>query len=283
MQTRLKLLLWGESGVGKTMLAVQFPKPVVIDLEGGTNLYGDVFEFAVRHANTADEVMAAVRWLHENDHDYRTLVIDPMTVYWDALQKKWSTIFLRRNKQTRANKHEFYDLQPKDWMTIKAELKELIRLLSALDMNLILTARQKNLYADGAFMRVTGKTFDCEKSLPYLVDTTVRLYRDEKGRYMGECLKDRSNRLPGGPFECSYELFDDRFGKEVLERKAEPTLLACSDQKQQILLLAKQTGWTKADVVGRLPAYGAENMDELTAENAAVIIRNLKSALEERE
>ena len=38
---RLKLLLWGDSGVGKTTLALQFPHPAVIDLEGGTEHYGD--------------------------------------------------------------------------------------------------------------------------------------------------------------------------------------------------------------------------------------------------
>ena len=86
-------------------------------------------------------------------------------------------------------RHEFYDFQPKDWMTIKAESKELIRRLIALDMNVIVTARQKVQYADGGFMRAIGETFDGEKSLPYLFDVVVRLYRDEKGRFMGECQK----------------------------------------------------------------------------------------------
>jgi hypothetical protein len=35
LDRRLKLFLWGDSGVGKTTLALQFPRPVVIDLEGG--------------------------------------------------------------------------------------------------------------------------------------------------------------------------------------------------------------------------------------------------------
>ena len=114
---RLKLFLWGDSGVGKTTLALQFCNPVVIDLEAGTELYGEAFTFDVLHATTADEVMEAVDWLLKNRHDYRTLVIDPITIYWDALQKKWSDIFLRRNKGSKGYRHEFYDLQPKDWMS----------------------------------------------------------------------------------------------------------------------------------------------------------------------
>ena len=85
VEKRLKLFLWGDSGVGKTTLALQFPKPVVIDMEGGADLYGDDFKFDVLKAVTADQVADAVDWLRENSHDYRTLILDPVTVYWDAL------------------------------------------------------------------------------------------------------------------------------------------------------------------------------------------------------
>ena len=211
MGKRLKLFIWGDSGVGKTTLALQFPNPVLIDLEGGADLYGDKFAFSVMRASTADEVTTAVEWLAQNPHGYETLVIDPISVYWDALQKKWSDIFLRRNKGSRAHKHEFYEFQPRDWMTMKAEFKHLIRSLIALDMNVIVTARQKVQYADGAFMRAIGETFDGEKSLPYLFDVVVRLHRDEKGRYLGRCLKDRSGVLPVDDFESSYERFRSWF------------------------------------------------------------------------
>jgi len=205
---RLKLFLWGDSGVGKTTLALQFPEPVVIDLEGGTDLYGNRFEFDVLKTSTADDAMDAVCWLMNHDHEYRSLIIDPVTIYWDALQRKWSEIFLRRNKNSKGFRFEYYDFQPKDWMAIKAEFKEFIRNLISLDMNVIVTARQKVQYADGAYMKAIGQTFDGEKSLPYLFDTIVRLYRDQAGRYMGECLKDRSNKLPKQPFENAYSVYE---------------------------------------------------------------------------
>ena len=72
LQKRLKLFLWGDSGVGKTTLALRFPKPVVIDMEGGTDLYGDAFEFEVLRTITADEAMEAVDWLLKSRHDHRT-------------------------------------------------------------------------------------------------------------------------------------------------------------------------------------------------------------------
>lgn len=282
LDKRLKLFLWGDSGVGKTTLALEFPKPVVIDLEGGADLYGDSFDFDVLRASTADQVMEAAEWLLSHAHPYRTLVIDPITVYWDALQKKWSDVFLRRNKGSKGYRFEFYDLQPRDWMTIKAEFKDFIRKLIALDMNVIVTARQKVQYADGAFMKTIGETFDGEKSLPYLFDTIVRLSRDERGRFLGECLKDRSHTLPPGEFECAFARFEELFGKQALGRQARPTTFATDEQKRQIREHIARFDMTPEQVTRRLGAYDADSLDELTGENARVIIGKFESALANR-
>lgn len=278
LEKRLKLFLWGDSGVGKTTLALRFPKPAVIDLEGGTDLYGDAFDFDVLRATTADDVIAAVDWLLANQHPFRTLVIDPVTVLWDAMQKKWSDIFLRRNKSSKGYKFEFYDLQPRDWQTLKAEFKDLIRKLIALDMNVIVTARQKVQYADGAFMKAIGETFDGERSLPYLFDTIIRLYRDDKGRFLGQTLKDRSNKMPKAEFEVSYPLFEELFGKRTLGRKAKPAVPASAEQKAKIRDLITALALPQEQVDKRLAAYGAESVDDLTSENAEVIIAKLDAA-----
>ena len=36
------------------------------------------------------------------------------------------------------------------------------------------------------------------------MDTIVKMYRDEKGRYMGHVLKDRTAKLPSEDFEINY-------------------------------------------------------------------------------
>jgi len=276
---RLKLFLWGDSGVGKTTLALQFPKPVVIDMEAGSDLYGESFDFDVLRATTADEVMQAVDWLSTNKHDYRTLVIDPITIYWDALQRKWSDIFLKRNKGSKGYKFEYFDLQPRDWLTLKAELKEFVRKIVSLDMNTIITARQKTQFKEGSFMVAAGETFDGEKSLPYLFDTIVRIYVDEKNRHMGTCLKDRSNKLPKEPFEIKYELFESLFGKESLTRQSKPAQSATAEQKARIAALLPKTGMSDEQITQRLAAYGAETLDDLSAEAADTILKKIETTL----
>lgn len=275
---RLKLLLWGDSGAGKTTLALQFPRCVVIDLEGGTELYGGAFLFDVMKATTADETMAAVDWLLTHRHEYRTLIIDPITVYWDALQAKWGRIFLARNKGGKGHHGEFYELQPRDWTTLKAEFKELVRKLIALDMNVIVTARQKAQYADSGFMRVIGETFDGEKSLPYLFDTILHLTRDADGRFMAANMKDRSNKLPTGKFEVSYSLLEQCLGADSLDRPPTPVAMVTAKQLDGLRHFITASGMYPEAVVERLRAYGADSLESLTEINAQLIIDKFTAA-----
>jgi hypothetical protein len=276
---RLKLFLWGDTGAGKTTLALQFPKPVVIDMEGGADLYGDSFNFDVLRSSSPEEVMASVDWLLANKHPYRTLIIDPITIYWESLQKKWSDIFLHRRRDSKGYRHEFYDLQVKDWMTIKAEFRELLRKLIALDMNVIVTARQKTKYKEGSFMVAIGETFDGEKSLPYMFDTIVRMWIDGDGKFMGACIKDRSNRLPKGEFECSYTVFEKAFGKKQLGRKSRE-VFATAEQQGRIKELTEKLGFSLKDIEERVAeVYGAENLETIGKEAADEIIGKLEESV----
>lgn len=279
---KVKLFIYGPPGSGKTTFSLQFPKVAMIDMERGSELYGDSFNFDLLPATTADEVMDAINWLLTNKHDYRTVVLDPITVYWAALQQKWSDIFMERNKKSKGYKFEFYDFQPRDWMTIKAELKLLIRRLIALDMNVIVTAHQKPKYADGELMKVIGDTFDGEKSLPYLFDTVLQLER--KGdKFMARPEKDRTGSLPVTPFEISYKYFAELFGEEFLESEAVPVTFITDKQKEEIETWIITFQMPQDRVKKRLADYNAESLDELTTENAQLIIDKFKEAYDKKQ
>ena len=277
---RLKLFLWGDSGAGKTTLALQFPNPVVIDMEGGTELYGDAFNFDVFRTTNADEIIDAVEWLERNKHPYRTLILDPITILWDGLQKKWSDIFLVRNKRSKGYKFEFYDLQVRDWLTIKGEFKWFVRKLAILDMNVIAIARAKTKYAEGEFMKVIGETFDSEKGLPYAFDTIAHMFRDKDGKFMAECPKDRANKLPAtGVFEISYKLFERLYGKEVLEREAKVEVKITKEMIKKLKGQLRKLALPPDRVAKRLASYGVEHVDELSKEDGEVIIGKLDVVL----
>jgi hypothetical protein len=208
---RAKILFYGSYGTGKTVLSLQFPSPVLIDMERGSDCYQNQFDFKVFHATDPTQVLKGVDYLLSHKTDRQTIVLDSMTEYWSSLQSKWTDIFLRRNKG-KGNKEEFYDLQPKDWTIIKNDFKAFLRKLLSLDMNVVCTCRVKDQYAEGEFLKKVGETFDSDRSLPYLFDTVVRLDRTQDGKFMARVEKDRTNSLPQQkPFECNYLTFAAAF------------------------------------------------------------------------
>jgi GTPase SAR1 family protein len=88
IQKRLKMLVYGPAGVGKTTAAIQFPKPYLIDTERGAENESYVKALEAAHGvymftNDPDELISEVRTLISEKHPYRTLVIDPLTtIFW---------------------------------------------------------------------------------------------------------------------------------------------------------------------------------------------------------
>jgi hypothetical protein len=332
---RLKLFLWGESGVGKTPFALNFPSVAVIDMERGATPYSDIYPDTYIH-NTTDpvEVFNIVKELAKGNHQFKTLVIDPISIYWESLLTKWSDTFLKRNKGGKGYKYEYYEMQPGNWNTLKAEWKALVRHLLDLDMNVVVIARAKDKYKDGEMMKKTGLlTFDAEKNLHYAFDTVVHMEINDKGDCIGICQRDRWRRIPKDKsficaedwdFATGYNYFKKCIGINILERNAqtveldeeaeientpspkktlidktnkkasekqetktkeetkeEPTVeLANKDQIDTIKIKADKLKISSALVKKRLASYGATGYDDLTSENAAIIIGKLEAAIE---
>lgn len=184
-ERRMKIFLWGEFGTGKTTQALKFPSVACIDLERGSALYGDRFQFHRVESNNLDDLRGIVTFLKSGNHQYQTLLIDPITIVWELFQ------------------HQYKEFNPQIWNAIKKQYKNFMNALVDLDLHVIATARQKTKYKPGNFMQYDGETFDSDKSSVYLFDTVIQLYRDEQDRFFGFCSKDRSGRLPSGRFEVS--------------------------------------------------------------------------------
>lgn len=217
---KIKLFLWGSWGVGKTTAALQFPKPVLLDLDGGADLYGDKFKFHVLKSANLVEIKNAIAYLCNNKTEFETLVIDPITIYWELLQKHWSDIFVKRLKGRNAHKHEFYEIGPKEWSTIKADFKALFNKLMELDMHVVVTGREAVKYLNNDFTKGTdGVKFDGEKSIPYIFDTVLRLYK-ENGVFKAVCEKDRTEKLKEGQvFSITGKSLSGLFLEELKKAK----------------------------------------------------------------
>lgn len=258
-EKRLKLFLFGPPGSRKTTSALQFPKAVLIDMERGSEEYAKTINKAgsiVLQTSNPDDVYAEVKSLLTEKHEYRTLIIDPITVYYQGLQDKWSRIFETYAKTEKEK--QLQDFGMRYWGRVKSEYKSFVRMLFQLDMNVIITAHQKDIY--GPNMQKIGIGADSMKGDNYVFDYIFRLVvSGDKSIALTE--KQRSEPLEPQKFppefEWSYQNFLKFYGAEIIERAAAPIQMASKEQVAEITKLVDLvkideetiTKWmTKADV-----------------------------------
>lgn len=226
IESRLKALFYGNAGVGKTMAAIQFPKPYIIDTEGSTNKpqYVKAIEKvdgAVLMTVDFDEMVNEVRELLTTQHEYKTLVIDSLTLLYNDLLEK-----AERKVGTDFGRH---------YGEANKRMKQLLNLLFRLDMNVIITSHSKNEY--GQNLAILGQTFDCYKKLDYLFDLVFEIQKRGTNR-VGLVKKSRIEAFPDSDaFPFSYEEIAQRYGRHILERDAIAQELATPEQVKEITRL----------------------------------------------
>lgn len=234
-QKRLKIFVYGMAGIGKTTAAIQFPQAVIIDTERGTDAYAKSIIKAgsvVFQSSVFDEAAKEVKELLTTKHGYRTLIIDPVTQLYNSVQEKWTKIFERHSKTEK--EAEVQDFGMRYWSKVKSEFKSFQRMLMSIDMNLIITAHQKDMYGNG--MQKIGVTFDSMKGDDYLFDYVFHLQKKGDKR-IATTIKERAEpneqKFPE-EFEWSYENFCKFYGSEIIQKESRPLTLATEEQIAEI-------------------------------------------------
>lgn len=227
---RLKLLLSGPAGAGKTYSSIQMPRPYIIDAEAGSIHYGDIIQSAggvVFEPVDMNDIIAEVRNLIVEKHDYLTLLIDPITTVYHKLadegERLVGTEFQKHYKQY-ADKF----------------VRRLMGLIATIDMNVIVTAHSKNQWGknDKGEPTIVGETYDGYAKLDYQFDLYLRLERDDTGKRFANVAKTRLKEFPDlDRFEWSYEAIATRYGKERLEKGAQTIVLATAEQVERFKYL----------------------------------------------
>lgn len=226
IEKRLKCLFYGAEGVGKTTAGISFPRPYLIDCERGAenSQYIKLLEDnggAILQTADFDELIVEIKTLLTEPHEYKTLIIDPLTIMYNDLVDKAALRFGTEfgKNYAEANKH----------------IKYLLSLLTKLDMNIIITSHSKNEYAGN--MVIIGNTFDCYKKLGYLFDLVLEITERGKERH-AIVKKTRIETFPkGDSFKFSYDEVAQRYGREILERDAIAVELATPEQVEEFTML----------------------------------------------
>lgn len=267
VQKRLKLFLYGPAGVGKSTAAIQFPNSYIIDCERGTENYDKLITASGSQVfQTTDmlEVIQEVRFLATDKHEFRTLVIDPVTTAYndllDKCEQKVGSDFGRHYGA--ANK----------------EMKRLTNLIMSLDMNVIVTARAKKEYGDN--LKVLGQTFDGWKQLDYVFDLVIELSKRGKKR-MGIVRKTRIESFPDDEaFEWSYAAIKERYDDgSILERAAQAVELASDEQVKRLRGLLEVVRIEQAVIDKWLSKAGVDTFEDMPGEVIAKCIAHVENKL----
>lgn len=226
VEKRLKALFYGSAGVGKTTAAIQFPKPYLIDTEKGAenDQYTSLLQKAggvIFQTTDFDEVVNEVKALLAEKHEYKTLIIDPLTTLYNDLL----------DKSALKNGTEF----GRHYSDANKKVNHLINLLLRLDMNVIITSHAKQVYGDN--MSVLGNTFDCYKKLDYLFDLVFEIQKRGKHRVALIKKSRMASFQDTDTFDFSYGEVAKRYGKDILERDAVAQQLADESQVKEVLRL----------------------------------------------
>jgi hypothetical protein len=269
IEKRLKAFFYGTAGAGKTTASIQFPRPYLIDCEKGAenDQYAKLLEKAggaIFQTTDFDELITEIKALLTEEHEYKTLVIDPLTtLYNDLLDKaeaKVGSEFGRHYGE--ANK----------------KMRHLIKLLMRLDMNVIITSHAKNEYGDG--MKLLGQTFDCYKKLDYLFDLVFEVQKRGKER-VGLVKKSRVEGFADTEqFPFNYDTIAEKYGRHILERDTQKEILASAEQVTKLKQLIELLKIPEEDTQKWLDKANAETFDEMQTEQIDKCIKYLQSKIQ---
>lgn len=269
-EKRLKLFLYGPAGVGKTTAMISFPQAYVIDTEKGTDHYSKTLsnsKSAVFQSNNPDDIKDELRELLTTKHEYRTLILDPITNLYNAVQEKWTRIFEKQTREAgKTDQADIQDFGMRYWGRVKSEFKSIQRMILALDMNVLVSSHQKDQYSPN--MQKIGVTFDSMRGEDYLYDLVFRL-SIQNGKRIAITEKERAevglNKFPE-TFEWSYQNFCKFYGKEIIEKESTPVILASTEQVNRIKHLIEVVKVDQDQINGWFQKAGVDEWEEMTGE-----------------
>lgn len=267
-QQRLKAMFFGEMGTGKSICACQFPNTAYIDTEdtASKKKYAKAISDnngSVLATGDFEEILSQVKELMSTKHNFKTLVIDSLTIPYDNLQADCERIVGNEfgRHVTAANK----------------KMKLLVSLLLRIDMNVIVTCQAKKEY--GSNMSVIGQTYSCYNRLGYMFDLVFETQiRGDK--YYAITKKSRIDEFPmNETFIFSYEEVIKRYGADCIEKEVVTQELASKKQVDEVLKLIDLFKIPEETYLKWVEKHNAESFEELSSEVIDKIIDHLKSKI----
>jgi len=276
---KIKGLVFGPGGSGKTFFGLSFPVPFYIDTEGGADLAHYQARLAAskgRYFGPEDgaldfpTVMEQVQALATETHPYRTLVVGSIT-------KIYQTCIA--NEAERLGDKDAFGASKKPAI---AQMRRLVNWINRLDMNVWFEAHETSEWgvnAKSGQREEIGKQPDVWDKLIYELDLALWFSKRGNSR-VATVRKSRLTGFPDGDTfmlqengkDVAYENFAARYGRDCIEAPVQPIKLATMLQVSEIIRLLDTVKVSEAEVEKVLTKAGAENWHELNETQAEATI-----------
>lgn len=219
----LKILVYGDTGTGKTSFALTFPKSLILDTEDGYEWYENTEKAknmaGIVRSQSFDDLDDLLDQLERDSSEYSTFVIDSETKIYENLQEALLDVEERRARKKHRDELDA-NISQRSWGKIKQiSLRlqnEKIRLASQ-GVNIVSVSQAADVMENsGDTMVKVGEKPDMHKKAKYDYDIKLRLFIKD-GKYYGEVEKDRTDIYSVGTVleNPSYDNWKDRVeGKE---------------------------------------------------------------------
>jgi len=268
------ILVFGKPATGKTFVSLDFPSVFFIDTEGGATrdhytsklkASGGMYLGIEQGSQDFDVITDQVKALCTEEHNFKTLIIDSGSKIFNMEVAK---------EADRLGDKDAFGASKKP--AIK-QMRRLMSWLNKLDMNIIITAFEKPLWAGG---EQTGVTYDLwDHQMEHEIDLCLHVQK-LGANYTARPRKSRLLGFPEGvSFPWSYEEFSSRYGEEIINRKSTHIALA---KPEQVAEAIKLIGIVKLDENNKQDKWVIENQtsfDEVEEEKMTKIISYLKGKI----
>lgn len=190
------VLVYGETGVGKTVFASSAPRPILwLESEGGTNSIADPTGIDIARVTSLETYREAVRYLRNNPDTYQTVVLDSFTETQAQILKEIMRAAVQADPS--GERDEFSPLF-QEYQRLTGVTREIARAFRDVPMHTVITALERTDKDD-----MTGRTRVRPRLTPTVADELPG-YMDAVG-YMYTATKAKGEVDEGGAVDTGDE------------------------------------------------------------------------------
>lgn len=274
---KIKAVLYGASGVGKTTLALSFPAPYYFDVEGGAK--GPQYRELLKKSGGAymgpedgtlsfDTLIDQMQALATEKHEFKTLIVDSLT-------KLFQTAIAQEAE--RLGDKDAFGASKKPAI---AAMRRLVLWSSRLDMNIWFICHETAEWGMVNGQRAEiGRVADVWDKLIYELDLAMQAQKRGPQR-VAVVKKSRISAFPDGDsFALDYAEFAARHGREAVESEAGTITLALPEQVAEVIKLLDIVKVADADIQKGFDKAGVTTWAEMTTEQITVWQNFLKKKI----